>query len=187
MREALGWNSIGWNLTFVQTKVWRLLKNFSLITTKKLSKPCITGPWVGESTGHQWIPSQRANNAESVFMSWDYHMQFLAIVMVSKESYLLYDVVQLATSEAIFIFSKYLSGMFANDGSILCKSKFTARKIDVHQKQNVHFKNAVKDIPYHQISNISRTKSQNSNVSRLVLQLSLPSLLKPFVKSRMKM
>ena len=40
---------------------------------------------------------------------------------------------------------------------------------------------------YRQISNIRRTKSQNINVSRLVLQLSLPSLLKPRIKFRMKM
>ena len=36
---------------------------------------------------------------------------------------------------------------------------------------------------YHQISNIRRTEYQNLKVSRLVLQLSLPDLL----KSRMKM
>ena len=40
---------------------------------------------------------------------------------------------------------------------------------------------------YHQISNISCTKSQNLNVSRLVLELSLPNPSKPGVKSRMKM
>ena len=40
---------------------------------------------------------------------------------------------------------------------------------------------------YHQISNISQTKSQNLNVSHLVLQLSLPIPLKPGVKSRMNM
>ena len=40
---------------------------------------------------------------------------------------------------------------------------------------------------YRQISNIRRTKSQNLNVSRLVLQLSLPNLLKPCIKLRMKM
>ena len=39
----------------------------------------------------------------------------------------------------------------------------------------------------HQISNISHTKSQNLNVSHLVLQLSLPNPLKPSVKWRMKM
>ena len=37
---------------------------------------------------------------------------------------------------------------------------------------------------YRQIS--TRTKSQNLNVSRLVLQLSLPNSLEPGVKSRMK-
>ena len=40
---------------------------------------------------------------------------------------------------------------------------------------------------YRKISNISRTKSQNLNKSRLVLQLSLPNPLQPGVESRMKM
>ena len=40
---------------------------------------------------------------------------------------------------------------------------------------------------YRKVSNIKRTKSQNLNDSRLVLQLSLPNRLKPGVKSRMKM
>ena len=40
---------------------------------------------------------------------------------------------------------------------------------------------------YCEISNISRTKSQYLNDSRLVLQLSLPNPLKPGVKSWMKM
>ena len=40
---------------------------------------------------------------------------------------------------------------------------------------------------YRQTSNIRHTKSENLNVSRLVLQLSLRNLLKPGVKSRMKM
>ena len=40
---------------------------------------------------------------------------------------------------------------------------------------------------YRKISNIRRTKSLNLNVSRLVLQLSLPNPMKPGVKSRMKM
>ena len=40
---------------------------------------------------------------------------------------------------------------------------------------------------YHQISNISGTKSPNLNVSCLVLQMSLPNPLKPGVKWRMKM
>ena len=40
---------------------------------------------------------------------------------------------------------------------------------------------------YRKVSNIRRTKSQNSNASRLILQLSLPNPLKPGVKLRMKM
>ena len=40
---------------------------------------------------------------------------------------------------------------------------------------------------YRKTACISRTKSQNLNISRLVLQLSLPNPLKPGVKSSMKM
>ena len=40
---------------------------------------------------------------------------------------------------------------------------------------------------YRKISNTRHTKSPNLNVSRLVLQLSLPNPMKPVVKSRMKM
>ena len=40
---------------------------------------------------------------------------------------------------------------------------------------------------YRTFSNIRRTKSPNLNVSRLVVQLSLPKPMKPDVKSRMKM
>ena len=43
------------------------------------------------------------------------------------------------------------------------------------------------EFKYRKISNIRRTKSQNLNESRLVLQLSLPNPLNPGVKSRMKM
>ena len=40
---------------------------------------------------------------------------------------------------------------------------------------------------YRQLYNVRRTKSQNLNVSRLVLQFPVPNPLKPGVKSRMKM
>ena len=42
-------------------------------------------------------------------------------------------------------------------------------------------------LDYRQTSNIWRTKSKHLNVSRLVLQFSLPNPLKPGVKSSMKM
>ena len=42
-------------------------------------------------------------------------------------------------------------------------------------------------LTYRKISNISHTKFQDLNVSRLVLSLSLSNPLKPGVKSRMKM
>ena len=43
------------------------------------------------------------------------------------------------------------------------------------------------DAIYRKISNIRHTETPNLNVSRLALQLSLPNLMKPCVKSRMKM
>ena len=42
-------------------------------------------------------------------------------------------------------------------------------------------------LDYRKVSNIRRTKYQNLNDSRLVLQLSVPNPLKPSVKSIMKM
>ena len=44
-----------------------------------------------------------------------------------------------------------------------------------------------KSLMYRQVSNIRGTKSQHLKDSHTVLQLSLPNLLKPDVKSRMKM
>ena len=43
------------------------------------------------------------------------------------------------------------------------------------------------DVIYRKVSNTRRTKSQNLDDSRLVLQLSLPNPSKSGVKSRMKM
>ena len=45
----------------------------------------------------------------------------------------------------------------------------------------------VKYLHYRKVSNISHTKSENLNASRLIFQLSLPNPLKPGVKLRMKM
>ena len=45
----------------------------------------------------------------------------------------------------------------------------------------------IANVMYRKVSNIRRTKCQNLNDSRLVLQLSMPNPLKPSVKSIMKM
>ena len=54
-------------------------------------------------------------------------------------------------------------------------------------KTEIVFEHVLGDGSVKEISNISRTKSPNFHVSRLVLQLSLPNPMKPGVKSRMKM
>ena len=46
---------------------------------------------------------------------------------------------------------------------------------------------SITGLTYRKVYNIRRTKSQNFNVSRLIMYLSLPDPLKPGVKSRMKM
>ena len=51
----------------------------------------------------------------------------------------------------------------------------------------IRVSSVILDHVYRKISNISRTKSPNLNVSRLVVQLSLPNQTKPGVKSSMKM
>ena len=53
---------------------------------------------------------------------------------------------------------------------------------DVHLDSLIITGCVVDPVTYRKISNIRRTKSQNLNDSRLVLQLSLPNLLKPGVK-----
>ena len=47
--------------------------------------------------------------------------------------------------------------------------------------------NVVEIDMYRKVSNIKCTKFPNLNVSRFVMQLSLPNVMKPGVKSRMKM
>ena len=54
-------------------------------------------------------------------------------------------------------------------------------------KYLVHQRYLTSHHEHRKVSNITRTKSQNLNDSRLVLQLSMSNLLKPGVKSRMKM
>ena len=49
----------------------------------------------------------------------------------------------------------------------------------------IHMQWRIPDAHYRQISNIRGTKSHNLNVSRLVLQLSLPKSLKPGIEMRM--
>ena len=57
--------------------------------------------------------------------------------------------------------------------------------VDFVVKDTIHFIQRFDD--YRQISNISHTISQNLNVSHLILQLAFHNILKPGVKSRMKM
>ena len=46
----------------------------STSTCKKTSKLCITGPLLGGTAVHQWIPSQRVNNTKKLFHNVTYHV-----------------------------------------------------------------------------------------------------------------
>ena len=52
-----------WYMTFIHTCG-------QLSCRPSLIKDCITDPLCWESIGHRWIPSQRANTAERLSMSW---------------------------------------------------------------------------------------------------------------------
>ena len=55
-----------------------LLNHLFRHRSNKTSKPPRHWPLCGEFTGHRWIPStQRASNAENVFLWWRHHVQFI--------------------------------------------------------------------------------------------------------------
>ena len=67
------------------------------------------------------------------------------------------------------------------------KSVWYWTRMRLHMGKNHRWVFLKNFLTYRQFSNIKRTQSPNINVSRLVLQLSLPNPLKPRVKLRMKM
>ena len=73
----------------------------------------------------------------------------------------------------------------------LCKLDEGIMLIFVSQKSAITFgegcRRSLDTFYYRKVSNIRRTKYQNLNDSRLILQLSVPNPLKPSVKSIMKM
>ena len=60
-----------------------------------------------------------------------------------------------------------------------------AMSVDLHTENNQCETDFLEWLQW--VSNIRRTEFQNLNDSRPVLQLSLPNLLKPCIKPRMKM
>ena len=87
-------------------------------------------------------------------------------------------------SKMDFIVFQSLIRKFADAAETVTKLKNTEARLEVsHSLYGARG-------PFHsyrKISNIRRTKSLNLNVPRLVLQLYLPKLLMPVIKSRMKM
>ena len=69
---------------------------------------------------------------------------------------------------------------------LLGKKSFHLQWLNIHKTYHRTLYDNDYHRTYHQASNIIRTKYQKLNVSRLVLQLSLPNSLKPGVESRMK-
>ena len=89
------------------------------------------------------------------------------------------------------VYSEVFAGLFINHKNMF--QYYAFRNVDFFFSTTSHLRMCVDYAAvfcwiskYPQISNIRCTKSQNLNVSCLVLQLSLRNLLKPGVKSRMK-
>ena len=126
-------------------------------STKKTSKLCATGLCEGNSPVTGEFPAQRASNAEKASIWWRHHD-----VARSHHRSNIQDKVKF---KAVQSTSCSLTSVIATRLTMMAQFTDTCR----------------------QTSNTSRTKSQNWNVSRLVLQVSLPNPLKPGGNSRMKM
>ena len=122
-------------------------------------------PLCGESTGDRWIPAERASNTENVSMWWRHHVDTYYHGAVQQSMYTLHNIIERRN-----------------------KRSLGNTSLNTVPSQTKRFTNTRPfNYKYRQFSNIRRTQSQNINVSRLVLSLSLPNPLKPGVKLRMKM
>ena len=76
---------------------------------------------------------------------------------------------------------------FCSGLNVFVSTKIWDKVMDVTWLHAEYMVRPVNIKDYRKVSNIRRTKSQNSNASRLILEFSLPNPLKPGVKLRMKM
>ena len=107
---------------------------------------------------HKWPVTRKMFPFDEVIINWVTVTWFKAACHINDSS----------NSHPVYLYAHYLCFVVFQIG-LVWSHGYTARERD-----------------YCQTLNISRTKSQNLNVSILVLQLSLRSLLKPIVKSKMK-
>ena len=123
-------------------------------------------PMARESTVASWFPAQRANNAESVPMSWHLHALHenisLGISVWSGQDSELY-----CRTMCLNLSRFTLSSVHA---LLLCQELLLWNVFIIHVNSRTSVWPGLK----------------NLNVSRLVLELTLHSQLKPGVKSRMK-
>ena len=131
----------------------------------------VTGSLCGEITVHRWIPLTKASDAELWFF---FHLYLNK--RLSKQSWGWWFETP----------SRSLWRHCNESTRCWCEPHIPAMIIYIYPRKVTRWWNL--DITvYRQASNIRRNKSQNFNVSGLVLQVSLPSPLRPGVKSRMKM
>ena len=140
------------------------------------------------------FPTERANIEECIFMSWRHQdntktynqnqSKTVLILIRYTVSHMRFfkrvyrDFFVSIISLSILLLILFRVSLLAMDQSLDCSSSSGAILKDIGQRGRC---------TYRKVSNIRRTKFPNLNVSRFVLQLSLPNLMKPGVKSRMKM
>ena len=124
----------------------------------------ITSQWPGNSNANTW--QVISNSLDIDFIHGDIHGRSCKNVWLSP------------TNKSCDLCSHIFLGCFTGTGVII----WLPQSVSVSDV-------TLKDINenYRKVSNIRRTKSQNLNDSRLVMQMSLSNLLKPGFKSRMKM
>ena len=155
----------------------------------------VTGPLCGEFTGHRWIPRTKASDAELLCFLWSAAenpveqtivrlviWDAIAAIVTSLQCFwLMYNFVEVM----IYWHDQRIHIEEVSDAIVCFRNQWKT----LHSNAYSHWLNPYLCdcgyIDYRKISNIRRTKSQNLNVSRLGLQVSLRNILKPSVKWRM--
>ena len=122
---------------------------------------CITGPLGGESIGQQLIPLTKDH--------WCRILGFLEL------GFYYVIMLELLNKTVTIQLPRFKSPRAPHANNAMDKNNRQSAIDNICKSKN------------RKISNLRRTKSPNLNVSRPIVQLSLPNPMKPCVKSRMKM
>ena len=149
-----------------------LLNRLPRRRSKEASKVRVTGLCAGNSTVGGDFTAQMSSNAENASIWWRHHVE-LGTFAFGHE----------ITHTCVYcVYHMYLWG--EDNSGYQQFGKYKNRRVYPSPKPPPPFFLIKMDLPTS--SSIRRTKFLNLNVSRLVLQLSLPNRVKPGVESSMK-